>query len=132
MNNLSFYAKSKNGCVSYPVKKSIIGKDSAEAPTISVINKSTNGFTFTWTNVNFATEYRISLDSGKTWKNPTSGKLSTFENMQVSSIGEKRNILVYAMTQKFCGTSKMASGLGQSSGCNDIPYSIVPQKNKPC
>lgn len=132
LNSLSFYAKSKNGCVSYAVKKSIIGKDSAEAPTISVINKTTNGFTFSWTNVNDATEYKISLDSGKTWKNPTSGKLSTFENIQVSSIGEKRTLLVYALTQKFCGTSKMASGLGQASGCTDIPYSIVPQKAKPC
>jgi hypothetical protein len=132
LNSLSFYAKSKNGCVSYPVKKSIIGKDSAEAPTISVINKTTNGFTFSWTNVNDATEYKISLDSGKTWKNPKSGKLSTFENIQVSSIGEKRSILVYALTQKFCGTSKMASGLGQASGCTDIPYFVVPQKSNPC
>ncbi len=131
-NFMSFYSKSKNGCISYPLKKTIIGTDSASAPIITVINKTTNGFTFSWTNVNFATEYRISLDSGKTWKNPTNGKLSTFENMQVSSIGEKRNILVYAITQKFCGTSKMASGLGQSSGCTGIPYSIVPQKNKPC
>ncbi len=131
-NFMSFYSKSKNGCVSYPQKKTLIGCDSAPAPIISVINKSTNGFTFSWTNVNYALEYFISLDSGKTWNNPTSGKLSTFENIQVKSIGEKRSILVYANTQKFCGTSKMASSVGQALGCNDIPYSIVPQKSKPC
>lgn len=131
-NFLNIWAKSKNGCVSIPQTKKYFGADTQAAPIVSVINKATNGFRFAWTNVPYATSYLISLDSGKTWSNPTSGKLEAYEDVIVSQQGQKRTIMVYALTSKYCGITQIATSVGQGLGCNDVDFSIVNSKNRPC
>ena len=131
-NLFQFFAKNTNGCVSYPISKTIYGKDSANAPQLSVVSRTTNSITFGWTTIPDVNEYKYSIDSGKTWLNPSKGKLSTEETIGVNTIGQKKLFLLKAITSTYCGISKIASLIGQPSGCNDIPYSIVPQKIKPC
>ena len=131
-NSLQFYAKSVNGCVSYPLSKTIYGKDSAIAPVLTINQRTTNSITFGWNSISDVTEYLFSSDSGKTWQNPSKGKLSTEETIFVNSVGQKKTFLLKAITKTYCGISEIASLIGQPSGCNDIPYTIVPQKTKPC
>jgi hypothetical protein len=132
-NNLvNVWAKSKNGCVSIPQTKKYFGADTQAAPIVSVINKTTNGFRFSWTAIPFATSYLISLDSGKTWTNPTIGKLATYQDVIVSQQGQKKTIMIYALTSKYCGITQIATTVGQGIGCNDVDFNIVNSKNKPC
>lgn len=131
-NAFSFYAKSTNGCISNPISKNIIGVDTFSAPTVSVLNKTTNSITFGWSSVPYTTSYLISLDSGKTWKNPTLGKLSTQENVSLSSFGSKKTMLVKAIINNYCGVSKTGSVVGQGLGCSDVNYTINIPKLKIC
>jgi len=131
-NIVNIWAKSKNGCVSVPQIKKYFGADTQAAPIVTVINKATNGFRFTWTNVAYATSYLISLDSGKTWSNPTSGKLGTYQDVSVSQQGQKKTIMVYALTSKYCGITQIATSVGQGLGCNDVVFNIINSKNRPC
>ena len=131
-NFVNVWAKSKNGCVSIPQTKKYFGADTQAAPIVTVINKATNGFRFVWTNVPYATAYLISLDSGKSWSNPTSGKLETFEDVIVSQQGQKKTIIVYALTSKYCGITQIATSIGQGLGCNDVVFNIINSKNRPC
>jgi len=131
-NIVNIWAKSKNGCVSVPQIKKYFGADTQAAPIVTVINKATNGFRFTWTNVAYATSYLISLDSGKTWSNPNSGKLGTYQDVNVSQQGQKKTIMVYALTSKYCGITQIATSVGQGLGCNDVVFNIINSKNRPC
>lgn len=131
-NLIQFYSKSKNGCVSLLKSKMILGFDSFEGPKISIKSKTTNSIHFQWSNVPFATAYFISLDTGKTWKYPDSGKLTQEQLVTVDSAGRFTMIMVKASTSRFCGTSKVSTLVSQPLGCENIDYSIVPQKNKPC
>lgn len=131
-NNVNIWAKSKNGCISSVQAKKFIGIDSQSGPNITIINKTTNGFTFHWDTVPYATEYFISLDSGKTWKTPTLGKLSNNENATVPTAGSKKSMFIYAITSKFCGITKISSAVGQALGCNDVAFSLTNSKIKPC
>ena len=131
-NIVNIWAKSKNGCVSVPQTKKYFGADTQAAPIVSVINKATNGFRFTWTKVPYATSYLISLDSGKTWSTPTSGKLEPFEDVIVSQQGQKKTIMIYALTSKYCGITQIATSIGQGLGCNDVVFNVTNSKNRPC
>jgi hypothetical protein len=132
-NNLvNVWAKSKNGCISIPQTKKYFGADTQSAPIVSVVNKATNGFRFSWAAIPFATSYLISLDSGKTWSNPTTGKLETYQDVVVSQQGQKKTIMIYALTSKYCGITKIATTIGQGIGCNDVVFNIINSKNRPC
>lgn len=131
-NIVNIWAKSKNGCVSVPQTKKHYGADTQTAPIVSVLNKATNGFRFSWAAIPFATSYLISLDSGKTWSNPTSGKLATFEDVTVIQQGQKKTIMIYALTSKYCGITQIATSVGQGLGCNDVVFNIINSKNRPC
>jgi len=131
-NIVNIWAKSKNGCVSIPQTKKYFGADTQSAPIVTVINKATNGFRFSWNNIPYATSYFISLDSGKTWSNPTSGKLGTYQDVSLSQQGQKKIIMVYALTSKYCGITQIATTVGQGLGCNDVLFNIINSKNRPC
>ena len=131
-NIVNVWAKSKNGCVSIPQTKKYYGADTQAAPIVSIINKTTNGFRFSWASIPFATSYLLSLDSGKTWANPTIGKLGTYQDVIVSQQGQKKTIMIYALTSKYCGITQIATTVGQGLGCNDVLFYITNSKNKPC
>jgi hypothetical protein len=131
-NIVNVWAKSKNGCVSIPQTKKYFGADTQAAPIVNIINKATNGFRFSWNIIPYATSYLISLDSGKTWSYPTTGKLETFEDVIVSQQGQKKTLMVYALTSKYCGITQIATSVGQGLGCNDVVFNIINSKNRPC
>lgn len=131
-NIVNVWAKSKNGCVSVPQTKKYFGADTQAAPIVSVMNKATNGFRFSWAAIPFATAYLISLDSGKIWSNPTIGKLGTYQDVNVSQQGQKKTIMIYALTSKYCGITQIATSVGQGLGCNDVVFNVTNSKNRPC
>ena len=131
-NSITFSSKSTNGCSSLALIKSIYAKDSADAPILSISNRTTNSVTFQWTSIPNAVSYEYSIDSGKTWKYPTNGILSQNETITINSVGLKTLFKLKAITNTYCNTSKIATIVGQPLGCDDIPFSIVPQKTKPC
>ncbi len=132
LNSIQIYSKSINGCLSEIKNKLIQGMDSSEGPLIYIKSKTTNSIHFQWSQIPFEKEYLYSIDSGKTWKYPDSGKLFREQIVSVNSPGLSTSFMVKAQTNKFCGSTKTSTLIAQPLGCEKINYTIVPQKIKPC
>ncbi len=131
-NATNVWSKSKNGCVSKPFKKEFTGVDTQEAPLLFVKQKFVDKVIFGWVPLNSATEYRYTIDSGKSWNYPSNGKLSDSQEITLNSPTQRVNFWIQARTNKFCGLTKIGSLSGQGIGCSDITYTVNTKGLKFC
>lgn len=131
-NNVSVWSKSSNGCVQGPISKSFFGIDTVSGPTVSVKSKYIDKVTFRWSRIPFATEYRYSIDSGKTWNNPIEGKLTDSTTIDLKNVTQKIDFWIQARTSKFCGITQISKISSGGTGCNDIVLQSQVQKDSLC
>jgi len=129
---LQVWAKSKSGCVQGPISKSFFGIDTVSGPNVSVKSKYLDRITFTWSKIPFATEYRYSVDSGKTWNNPIEGKLSDSTSIDLKSVTQKIDFWIQARTSKYCGITQISKITSGGVGCNDIVLKSKISKDSIC
>ncbi len=130
--NVQFWAKSKNGCSQGPISKTFVGIDTIAGPVVSVKSKYIDRITFTWNKIPFATEYRYSTDSGKTWNNPIEGKLSDSTSVDLKSVTQKVNLWIQARTSNYCGITRISKITSGGLGCKDIVLNILASKDSLC
>lgn len=126
------WAKSKSGCVQGPVSKSFFGIDTIAGPILTVKSKYLDKLTFSWSKIPFATEYRYSIDSGKTWNNPIEGKLSDSTSIDLKSVTQKIDFWIQARTSKYCGITQISKITSGGVGCNDIVLKSKVSKDSIC
>jgi hypothetical protein len=129
---VQFWAKSKNGCTQGPISKSFVGIDTISGPIVSVKNKYIDRITFGWNKIPFATEYRYSLDSGKTWNNPIEGKLSDSTSVDLKSVTQKISFWVQARTSNYCGITQVSKIISGGLGCKDILLNVSASNDSLC
>ncbi len=129
---IQVWSKSKNGCVQGPISKSFFGIDTVSGPSVSVKTKYLDRITFTWSKIPFATEYRYSIDSGKTWNSPIEGKLSDSTSIDLKSVTQKVDFWIQARTSKYCGITQISKISSGGVGCNDIVLRTQISKDSIC
>jgi hypothetical protein len=130
--NVQFWAKSKNGCTQGPISKTFVGIDTISGPIVSVKNKYIDRITFGWNKIPFATEYRYSLDSGKTWNNPIEGKLSDSTSIDLKSVTKKISFWLQARTSNYCGITQVSKIISGGLGCKDIFLNVIASNDSLC
>lgn len=130
--SVQVWSKSKSGCVQGPISKSFFGIDTVSGPTVNVKSKYLDKITFTWSKIPFATEYRYSIDSGKTWNNPIEGKLSDSTSIDLKSVTQKIDFWIQARTSKYCGITQISKITSGGVGCNDIVLKSKVSKDSIC
>jgi len=101
------------------------------APTVTVLNRTPTSVTFEWTAVPGAVAYKVSLDSGATFGDPTSGPTGTTETINGLLPNVSVSLEVEALGAASCQNST-ASALASGVSGNPLgDYIFVPNVFSP-
>jgi PKD repeat protein len=125
------YAKGKDskGCITAASNKfEFVVKSGIKAPVANCTNKTTASFEISWDSVTNAKGYQISIDSGKTWKTPSSG----IKGLSHKVLGFPPNTDVEVQLKAIdifpCYESPTTKVVCGSIPCSPITYDIIWDK----
>jgi hypothetical protein len=129
-NVISVKGKDSKGCIT-PISNSLnfVVKPTLSEPIATCNNKSTGGFEIGWGSVANSLGYQVSLDSGKTWEDPSSG----LNGLKHSVFGFPSNtdvlVLVKALDVFPCYESPINQVVCGSIPCSPLTYNLVWDKD---
>ncbi|MBL7811863.1 MAG: PKD domain-containing protein [Bacteroidetes bacterium] len=126
------WAKSKKGCAGAPASVIVNVSQSAGGPALSVSNITYTSFRIEWNAVSGATGYKVSVDSGKTFINPSSGSTGLYHDLSGMLGNTAVNVQVYALTNDVCGKSLISNITGTTLSCSPLNFSVTADKNVVC
>lgn len=128
----TLWGKNTFGCISTPSSITIQVKQPLPAPSVSVSHTDFTSITFGWSAISGATGYKISMDSGKTWQDPSSGS-NGLEHKDSGLLGNtNRQILVIATSNGACTASQQGMVVGTTKSCTPIPFTISAASSRVC
>lgn len=130
-NDYSAWVKSKAGCRSQ-ANKSIVAVSKIAGPQLSTDSKTIKGFKVSWTGMPGVSGYMVSEDSGKTYKNPSSGFTGLEHLVTGMTAGKKREIQVKAVLNGLCGESQVSSIVGETDTCSAVGFNLSLSQPKVC
>lgn len=98
-------------------------------PNLSCLNKTTNGFEIGWSAITGSKGYRISLDSGKTWKIPSSGSSGLSHSVTGFPVSTDVLVWVKALDNFPCNESPVGKIVCGSLPCSPLSYDVVFPKD---
>ena len=104
-------------------------KNPLSSTTLSCLNKTTNGFDISWSAITGATGYRISLDSGKIWKIPSSGNSGLSHSVNGFPASTNIQVWVKALDNFPCNESPVSKIVCGSLPCSPLSYDIIFPKD---
>ncbi|MFM9945082.1 MAG: choice-of-anchor V domain-containing protein [Bacteroidia bacterium] len=126
------FAKGKDskGCISGNSNKfNFVVKKGISAPTASCTNKTSASFEISWGKVTGALGYKISLDSGKTWINPSTGINGLTHKELAFPPNTDIEVQIKALDIFPCNQSEITKVLCGSIPCSPLSYDIVWDKD---
>lgn len=130
-NVFNAWVKSSAGCRSQATIN-IRSVAKLTGPKLQLSNKTLSGFKISWDAVKGANGYRISEDSGKTFKVPSSGSGSLEHIVTGMTAGKKREIQVKALLNALCGESETSVIIGESDTCSPLSFNLSFSQPKIC
>lgn len=131
IQTIKAWSKNVKGCFASD-SLTVYGQQPVSAPVLSVSNKTLKGFTVSWNAVANAKEYRISIDSGKTYQTPSSGNLGLSHNINTLKGGESLKVRVKALLNDICNETAIAEIKGAADTCKSIPFTVHVDKDRVC
>lgn len=125
------YAKGKdaNGCLTPITNKfNFVVKKGIAAPIANCTDKTTASFEISWGAVTGALGYKISLDSGKTWNNPSSGATGLLHKVLGFPANTDVEVWLKAIDIFPCNESEITKVVCGSIPCSPLTYDIVWDK----
>lgn len=95
------------------------------APVTSCDSVSTNSITFAWNAVSGAQGYEVSIDSGQSWANPSSGPAGTEHMVNGLAYNETVQLMVRAVGQSPCFKGLPDTLTCTTLSCSDISFVLV-------
>ncbi len=132
LNSIKVWAKSVAGCISESNNKQITGTDTLGAPNVFISSKSISSVTFKWDAIRDLISYQYSTDQGKTWLNPSGGKTTDSQTIQLNDPYDKVEFWLKANTKYYCGVTRIAKTTGSGTGCQDINFDFLVNDSTPC
>ena len=126
---ISVVGKDTNNCFSAVSNTfNFVVKNTLTAPSASCTDKTTAGFEISWNAVSGALGYEISMDSGKTWKSPSTGKKGL--SHKVLGFPPSTDVLVWikALDAFPCFESPITKVICGSIPCSPVSYDVVWDK----
>ncbi len=125
-NRIIVVATDVNGCRSLPKDTFRIRViQPLGEPVVSCGTATTSTVVFSWSALNGATGYEISLDSGKTWNTPGTGATGLAHTISGLGYNHPVNLRVRATNQAPCFKSIAASQTCSTLTCSGITYSLA-------
>ncbi|MBX7205815.1 MAG: T9SS type A sorting domain-containing protein [Bacteroidia bacterium] len=125
-NRILVVATDANGCKSLPKDTFRIKViQPLGSPSVSCGAATTSSLVFSWSALNGASGYEISLDSGKTWSNPSAGATGLSHTISGLAFNQPVNLRVRATNQAPCFKSITASQTCSTLTCSGITYSLA-------
>ena len=121
--------KDSKGCIT-PKSNSLnfVTKSGISAPIANCSNKTTASFEISWGAVTNSLGYKISLDSGKTWKTPSSGNKGLLHKVLGFPPNTDIEVQIKALDIFPCNESEITKVVCGSIPCSPISYNIIWDK----
>lgn len=126
------YGKSGKGCVSPASTITVHSKTRPAGPALTSDNIDYTGFRVNWAAVTGATGYRVSVDSGKTFINPSSGATGLSHTVTGLLGNHSMNVRVYATLSGKCTESEVSNITVTTLSCTPIDYAIETGVTRVC
>lgn len=125
-NKIHVIATDSNGCKSVPndtIRLNVLLPLSE--PIISCGTTTTSSIDFVWTAVSGALGYEVSLDSGKTWQNPSSGNTGLNHLITGLPASKQVSIKVRAIGVSPCFKGGIGDFQCSTNSCSGITYNLL-------
>jgi PKD repeat protein len=121
--------KDSKGCLT-PKSNALnfVVKTGVSAPTASCTNKTTASFEISWGSVTNALGYKVSIDSGKTWQDPSTGATGLSHKVLGFPPNTDVEIWLKALDVFPCYESTITKVVCGSIPCSPITYDLVWDK----
>ena len=125
----SVYVIAKDsGCETKSAKRKLNVIKPLQAPILSCGNRTATSVEFNWLQVQSASSYEVSVDSGKNWAAPT-GSNGLSHMLSGLSPNSKVTILVRAAKSNVCSENTTGSVTCQAANCPALPVTISFSKH---
>lgn len=129
-DKIKIKAKDTNKCVTpFSNEFEFVVKPTIGSPAVNCTNKTTASFELTWADVQDALGYNISLDSGKTWIQPSSGLKGLSHKEHGFPSNTDIEVLVKALDKFPCYESAITKVLCGSIPCSPLSYTLDYEKD---
>lgn len=121
------YARGKdsNNCITKPSNKfDFIVKNQIKMPTVKCTDKTVASFLITWDSIVNSKGYEVSIDTGKTWKIPSSGIYGLSHAVLSFPSNTDVQVWVKAIDKFPCYQSPIAKTLCGSIPCSPVSYEL--------
>lgn len=125
-NNIHVIATDSNGCKSVPndtIRLKIILP--LTEPVISCGTTTTSSVNFVWTALTGALGYEVSVDTGKTWQNPSSGNMGLNHLITGLPASKQISIKVRAIGVSPCFKGAIGDFQCSTNSCSGITYNLL-------
>ncbi|NUM31224.1 MAG: PKD domain-containing protein [Bacteroidetes bacterium] len=121
------YAKGKdaNGCVTPPSNKyNFVVKNKLKDPVLNCTDKTVASFLISWDSIPKAKGYQVSIDTGRSWINPSSGKYGLSHSVLGFPSNTDVQVWVKALDNFPCYQSNITKVLCGSIPCSPVTYNV--------
>lgn len=112
------------GCLSSIKDYTVFEIKRPDAPILSCETEDPSTIDFQWSSITAHQGYEVSIDSGKSWIDPSSGAQGLKHTVTGLSSGDSVNLLLRAFTASPCNFSKVADVTCFSKECDPLPISV--------
>lgn len=123
----NLYAKGKdsNGCFTNASQSlNFVVRNQLTEPKLKCTDKTVASFLISWDTVTNSKGYQVSIDTGKTWKNPSSGKFGLTHSVYSFPSNTDVQVWVKALDVFPCYQSQVAKVLCGSIPCSPLSYNL--------
>lgn len=121
------FAKGKdaNGCVTQSSQAyNFVVKNQLKEPSLKCTDKTVASFLISWDSISKAQGYQVSIDTGKSWTNPSTGKYGLSHAVLGFPSNTDVQVWVKALDNFPCYQSPVAKVLCGSIPCSPVSYNL--------
>lgn len=130
-SSISAWVKSSKGCRS-SANINIQVQQPKAGPLAGISARQLSSFRVNWNAINGATAYKVSVDSGKTFTDPSSGSTGLHHDVTGLTAGQRKQIRIKALLNDVCGETETVTIEGRADTCSPLPFTLRAGQARTC
>lgn len=130
-STISAWVKSSKGCRS-SANLNIQVQQPKAGPLAGISARQLSSFRVNWNAITGATGYKVSIDSGKTFIDPSSGSTGLHHDVTGLTAGQRKQIRIKALLNEVCNETETVSIEGRADTCSALPFTLRASQARTC